>query len=252
MKIDYIRGEDDRIQVVIEGVSAPYVNALRRVILSELPIYGCSSVVVYDNSSPLFDEVVSHRIGLVPLTTPYETTVDDKMVTISIEAEGPATVYSSQFVSDDPDVVPISDDFPIVKLGKGQRLSVNAECVPGFGKDHMRWQPGLATYKNYPDIRISENCNVCGSCVRACPRNILVLEDEKVVPKNVSMCTFCKSCIEACNNSNEHSLVEVIPMNDKFIFSIESFGCMSAKDLLMTALRVIRDKSVSFSAGIAD
>ena len=243
MNIQYISDNDTSVVFAIEGVNAPFVNALRRVLMSEIPIYACKELIVYDNSSPLFDEAIGHRVGLVPLTTPRDVDETSRMVTISIEATGPTVVTSASFVSDDPDVVPTSDDFPIVKLGDGQRLMCNAECVVGYGKDHIRWQPGLASYKNYPIITIDhETCNRCKSCIKACPQSILDLEQDAVVVTNPTACTFCRSCEEACTKSNESSLITVTPSENKFIFKLESYGNMPAKDLLSVAFMVIDSK----------
>lgn len=243
MNIQYISDNDTSVVFAIEGVNAPFVNALRRVLMSEIPIYACKELIVYDNSSPLFDEAIGHRVGLVPLTTPRDVDETSRMVTISIEATGPTVVTSASFVSDDPDVAPTSDDFPIVKLGDGQRLLCNAECVVGYGKDHIRWQPGLASYKNYPIITIDhETCNRCKSCIKACPQAILDLEQDAVVVTNPTACTFCRSCEEACAKSNESSLITVTPSENKFIFKLESYGNMPAKDLLSVAFMVIDSK----------
>lgn len=243
MNIQYISDNDTSVVFTIEGVSAPFVNALRRVLMSEIPVYACKELIVYDNSSPLFDEVIGHRMGLVPLTTPKDVDDSSRMVTISVEATGPAVVTSASFVSDDPDVVPTSEDFPIVKLGDGQRLMCNAECVVGYGKDHVRWQPGLASYKNYPVISVDhEKCNLCKSCIKACPQSILDIEDDSVIVTDLTSCTFCRSCEEACTKSNEKTLIAVSPSEDSFIFKLESYGNMPAKDLLSAAFMVIENK----------
>jgi len=245
MMIDYISGDrEDEIRFVVDGIDAAFANTLRRTLMMEVPVYACNEIVFYNNSSPLYDEMVSHRIGLVPISTPFETEEGAKMVTISLEAEGPGNVLSGDMVSDDPEVMPINDDFLLLKLGEGQSIKLNAECNVGFGKDHVRWQAGLASYKNYPIIKIdSERCNVCGECVKACPVKILVMGEEGVNPENIIKCTFCRSCEEACKRLNEDSIIKVTPMTDKFIFKLETYGNMSAKDLLNTALNVIEKKA---------
>jgi len=252
MKVEHISSDDENIiSLIVEDVTAPFVNAIRRIIITEIPVYACKELVVYENTSPLFDESIAHRVGLIPLKTPLDSDESSRMVTISLEATGPTTVYSADMVSDDAEVSPIDGGFPIVKLGPGQKLSFNAECCVGFGKDHARWQPGLASYKNYPIIKIdSKRCNLCGRCSTACPQNILQMTDDAINVVDVMMCTFCKSCMEACTSSNEETLIKVIPQDDKFIFKVESFGNMTAKDLLTTALKMIENKANSLNQQI--
>ncbi|MHC1604846.1 MAG: DNA-directed RNA polymerase subunit D [Candidatus Methanofastidiosia archaeon] len=252
MEFEYInKGEKDVMEFIVEGTTTALVNALRRVVMSEIPTYACKEVVFYENSSPLFDEIIAHRIGLIPLKTPFGTEEGDRMVTLSLECKGPAIVYSENFVSDDTEVVPIDGGFPIITLGNGQKVSLNAECMVGYGKDHVRWQAGIASYKNYPIIRIDEKkCDLCGICVKMCPLNILKINDDALEVVDGEKCIFCKVCEETCRESFGESIITITPQKDKFIFRIESFKNMSAKELLLTALNVIEKKSKSFEEKI--
>jgi Fe-S-cluster-containing dehydrogenase component len=63
-----------------------------------------------------------------------------------------------------------------------------------------------------------------------------------VVVTDPTLCTFCRSCEEACIKSNEESLITVMPSEESFIFKLESYGNMPAKDLLSAAFMVIDSK----------
>ncbi|HDM22507.1 MAG TPA: DNA-directed RNA polymerase subunit D, partial [Methanomicrobia archaeon] len=86
MKVTLLSKTESRIKLLIEDVDVGFVNALRRVLVSEIPVYAVDHIIVYENTSQLYDEILAHRLGLVPLSTPANV---DKEVTLSIEKEGP-------------------------------------------------------------------------------------------------------------------------------------------------------------------
>ncbi|KAG7088813.1 hypothetical protein E1B28_012773 [Marasmius oreades] len=55
------------IEFDIIGVDASIANAFRRIMLAEVPTVAIERVYVFDNTSIIQDEVLAHRIGLVPL-----------------------------------------------------------------------------------------------------------------------------------------------------------------------------------------
>ncbi|KAF3360506.1 Phosphomannomutase [Verticillium dahliae VDG1] len=50
------------------GVDASIANALRRILISEIPTFAIETVYIYNNTSVIQDEVLAHRLGLVPFT----------------------------------------------------------------------------------------------------------------------------------------------------------------------------------------
>ena len=69
MKTSTIAKEKDRIVLLFEGVTFAQMNLLRRLAMSETPVLAIKEVEFNKNSSILYDEVVAHRLGLLPLTT---------------------------------------------------------------------------------------------------------------------------------------------------------------------------------------
>jgi DNA-directed RNA polymerases I and III subunit RPAC1 len=77
----------DREQFFFElvGIDAPIANALRRILLSEVPTVAIETVFVHDNSSVMPDEMLAHRLGLVPLA------VDPRALEMRNGRDGPVT-----------------------------------------------------------------------------------------------------------------------------------------------------------------
>ena len=56
-------------------------------------------------------------------------------------------LYSRDLQSMDPEIVPAFDNIPLIYLGQGQEVEIEAWAVVGKGKEHVKWQPGHAFYK---------------------------------------------------------------------------------------------------------
>jgi DNA-directed RNA polymerases I and III subunit RPAC1 len=49
------------------GVDASIANAFRRILIAEVPTMAIETVYVFNNTSVIQDEVLSHRLGLIPI-----------------------------------------------------------------------------------------------------------------------------------------------------------------------------------------
>lgn len=65
--IEVTKLRSDKVKFVLTGTDTSVANALRRVLLSEVPSLAIDLVSISDNSSPLHDEFVAHRLGLIPI-----------------------------------------------------------------------------------------------------------------------------------------------------------------------------------------
>ena len=155
--IDIIEQSDEKIVIKFKGVPRHYVNALRRIALSEVPTMAVDDVVMLENSSVMHDEAIAHRLGLIPLRTELNRFVmahecDCKStlgcsrcrVLLSLDAEAQdksRPVLSGELNSDDDYVKPVSADIPIIVLAPSQKLKLEAYARLGTGKMHAKWQP---------------------------------------------------------------------------------------------------------------
>ena len=145
MSLEITNENDEKVSVKIKGVPLQYANALRRICLNGVPIYAVESVDVLENSSVLADEGVAHRVGLIPLKTDLESSKADNendkiMLTLdSGFSDETRTILSGDLKSQDSNVVPTSDDIPIVTLAPGQSIKFEAYARLGKGTEHARW-----------------------------------------------------------------------------------------------------------------
>ena len=66
-KIKILKLESDSIEFGLKNADLAFANSLRCVIISEVPTMAMDMVQVTENTRPLFDEFMVHRLGLVPL-----------------------------------------------------------------------------------------------------------------------------------------------------------------------------------------
>src|SRR2546426_1743933 len=158
--IDILQKEEDRIVIKFSNVPRQYVNALRRLSISEVPTLAIDDVVILENSSVMHDEAIAHRLGLIPLRTDLDRFVmphdcDCKstlgcskcrvLLVLDSEAnEKTKVVTSGELLSEDELIKPVSKDIPIVVLAPAQKLKFEAYARLGVGKDHAKWQPTSA------------------------------------------------------------------------------------------------------------
>jgi DNA-directed RNA polymerase I and III subunit RPAC1 len=48
-------------------LDAPIANAIRRILISEIPTMAIDKAIIYQNTSIMHDEVLAHRLGLLPI-----------------------------------------------------------------------------------------------------------------------------------------------------------------------------------------
>ena len=61
------RLSSERIEFDLIGVDASIANAVRRVLMAEVPTVAIEHVYIWNNTSIIQDEVFAHRLGLVPI-----------------------------------------------------------------------------------------------------------------------------------------------------------------------------------------
>ena len=62
-----VTDSDDELVVDITGITAAMANAIRRILIAEVPTMAIERVDLYQNTSVLNDEILAHRLGLIPL-----------------------------------------------------------------------------------------------------------------------------------------------------------------------------------------
>ncbi len=211
----------------------------------------------YVNKSVLYDEIIAHRLAMLPIPTNIDLWRDKKDYGIlySLTKCGPGTIYSKDLiplgigildkdskldkVEYEEGLEIIDKNIPITVLSDEQALCLYAIARFGTGKEHAKWQSAQAiAYKNYPVIKINRNtCNKCGKCVEICKHDVFVNKNGINIEKPEN-CIYCKECIKNCIKN----AITVEMEKDKFIFSYETDGSLAPETVFLETLKILNDK----------
>lgn len=263
MKIEVLSLDGDTIRFLLRECDLAFASALRRTMAAEVPCMTIDDIFFFDNSSVMPDEVLSHRVGLVPLVTDLDSYVLPErcqcgsdlgcslcrvILTLDVEAEGEnKTVYTGDLVSEDPAVIPMSPNIPLVKLAPGQAVKFEAYARLGVGKMHAKWQStSTCIYQHLANIEIDEkSCTLCSQCIEACPRGVLAVEGENLKVVDLDACTLCGSCAEACP-IEPPAIIQRLE-EDTYLFTVESTGFLPPERIVSEAAKVLVEKLDEFS-----
>ncbi|KAL6975176.1 hypothetical protein U1Q18_023970 [Sarracenia purpurea var. burkii] len=66
-RVEVIRLTEDDMEFDMIGIDAALANAFRRILIAELPTMAIEKVLIANNTSVIQDEVLAHRLGLIPI-----------------------------------------------------------------------------------------------------------------------------------------------------------------------------------------
>ncbi len=256
MGIEIIGENGSSLSFVLSDASVSIANAIRRTVIGEVPTLAIDEVEFYDNTSSLYDEIIAHRLSLIPIVTDLsilnfkdecscEEGCPSCEVELKLKKKGPGIVRSDDLKSLNKNFSPVPGVL-LVKLGKSQKIDLKARAVLGRGYDNTRWQSAVVGYKYYPVIEISDDCDQCGDCVEACPRSVLAVKGEKLKVVNELACILCRACSDVC----DQGAIKVDGDEHRFIYELETTGSLKPREVLSKALDILKDKADELSSKV--
>lgn len=205
-------------------------NAIRRSV-TEIPTLAVDEVEFHKNDSPLYDEVVAHRIGLIPLRTTSSMNSKTELQ-LKLNKTGPGVVVAGDLQGDVEIAYPT---MPITLLEKGQELELVAIARLGHGFEHEKYTPGLCHYRLLANVT-SKNPQVA----RLVEQSRGVIQPEKT--KDGWICDLDEATVEEIERLDKGAVQD----SKDLVLFIESFGQLSAKDIFIHALKVLNENLSAF------
>ena len=184
-------------------------NAIRRSVL-EIPIMAIDELEIIKNDSALYDEILAHRIGLIPIKTGKAS----KETKFKLKEAGPKTIYSGDLKPS----VETEDKIPIVLLGKDQEIEMVCNAKLGEGNEHIKYSPGLIFYRHKLDKDVLD-------FVRVDEEGKITYDEEELKNKGLS-----EDQINKIKGVKEAKEIE---------FQVESWGQLEVKDIFLKAIEVL-------------
>lgn len=252
MKITTVFEQEQILALRVQDVSPSYINTLRRYASSKVPTMAIDFVEFKDNSGILYDEMVAHRMGMIPLTTDLksyrvpdaewnEPTGDPRVeveMTLSVTAGKAATLVTAKDLkSKDKKIAPVHENMPITKLIEGQVIEATAIARMGIGEEHVKWSPGHIWYRHFPKIIITSQPKDAESFAQKFPGVFDVKSGKLAVAKDAAYHL----------PDTEIEGVQIDFEDGDYLLIIESWGQLPPKTILEQALVAYDDQLDEFS-----
>lgn len=273
MDIEIIEMAERKAKFILKNSSPAMANALRRTLLSDIPKMAIDKVefhlgpIMYDDKeyesvTPLFDEVIAHRLGMIPVPTDLDLFVPQSecscggegcpncTIMYSLNKIGPCTVLSGDLEPLGNPNLKVKDEFiPIVELTDGQAVLIYATAVMGTARAHVKWQVANGVgYKYMPGVDVDPKRagdEDVLECADVCPKKVFAVEDGKLVVKNPLDCSLCRSCE---HHLGERGGVKITADDKNFLFKFETDGSLTAQQTLDKALEVLSSEAQDFKS----
>ena len=246
--------KQNKMIFILSNVTPPYANALRRIMISEVPTMAIENVEIRKNNSILYDEMIAHRLGLIPLTTDLKAynIIDECTcksagcakctLKLTLVAKGPKKVLSGDIKSKDPKVKPVNDKYLIVNLLEDQEIEIEATAVLGKGKEHNKWSPGHVIYRYVPKIKINKQPKNPKAIQQICSFGVFDVKKDKLDVINENKCTLCNACTDILKDNE----ITISSDDTNFIFEVESWGQLDPKEIVKNSISIFNKKIKQF------
>lgn len=152
----------------INHIDPSVLNAVRRTIISDIPTVAINWVFIRENETVMADEVLSHRLGLVPIIcdpseiepvkresnfNPATDLTEENSIAMSLVVANTSKkilpVYSNDIRIESDAKVQVKKNVLITRLAPNKRIECKLFAILGTGRDHSKWMPTAVCYYRY-------------------------------------------------------------------------------------------------------
>jgi DNA-directed RNA polymerase I and III subunit RPAC1 len=260
----------NELEFEIHHIDPSILNSIRRAMISEVPTVAIEKVFMINNTSVIPDEVLAHRLGLIPISV--ETSAlssfiegsefnEKNHLKFQLKAEAKET---KSVLSDEIHWVPVGmqssrlskvnveTGIIAVKLAPGQAIDCELIATKGIGQDHAKWSPvSCSMYRNLLKISFLKK-ELCGDeaiAVRSffSPGVIGIDSKGKAFVQNAKL---SNQSPEYLKGSEVSHLVTIERIENSFQYKIETTTVYEPVKLFIETCKVLQKKCIKLLSSI--
>ena len=219
-----------RLNCEFVKVPIPFVNALRRILLAEIPTVVVRDVVIKENTSQMIHEMLKHRLEMLPINVSAsegDVVRDTKLTLRYMSSPEAREVTSDDFVVAGPrsDVILRDRDLntPLFFMNLRPNEALHIECGLGVS-NYGASQVCVSTFLNHIDkdrAKLDRDSFILGN----------EGQDVRIFDNHLIQRSYARDEKERPNH---------------FDFTLETIGVLPAKDLMKAAAEILKKKFTEF------
>jgi len=232
-----------------------YINAIRRILLSEIPCLAIDLVEI-SNSTSYPDELIVNKLCMLPVSSIDNEKINyrdkcskcyggcnDCTIHFTLEKTGPCRVMSKDLIPSNKNFTITNQRIPIIDLQEGQTLKVDAIAIKGIASTHSKWSAAHVGFSHSSELIVSDELK----------------HDEKLKKEFLNLCPkgFVKSDLSLFKEYNNENLALTFREDDMAKFKklvelkwdentvfimVESLGQYPSEILISLAIKILQEK----------
>lgn len=259
MDVEVLEDSGRTMKFVLKEATPQFANALRRTIIGKVPTMAIEEVNFINNTSGIFDEIIAHRLGMVPWSFPEGDYVLPEecdcegegcprcTVELVLKKEGESFVKAKNLKPTDKKVENVNPEILIVKLLEDQEIELEAKANLGIGKEHAKFQAANTSYRYVPIFKINgEEVENPVEAAKTAPDKVKNAEGAVEADEDVVY------ALDKTVDIEKGDEVELQEKEDEFIFQVDSISGRSAGSIVEKAVDLIQEEADEFESSVKE
>jgi DNA-directed RNA polymerase subunit D len=245
MDIKKIYEDGDVTKYLIKGTDTTLMNSIRRISTMDVSCLAVDEVTFYENDSPIFDEMLANRLGMIPIKTDIKSYKEGDEVKLVLEKEGPGIVTSKDIKCTDPKIEILDKKIYLTKLKEEGKIKLEMKAVMKKGKEHAKHKPAIIAYNEIITIDNSTVKNA-SEIIKEAPEGTLEAKAGKLFFAD----PYNKNIHDQPINILQKHGVKIDFSDNEFVLTIETTGQLTREEIIKTALDELNNRIEEFKKEI--